>query len=233
MLDSPTALDPHDVLAQPTRAQLFELLGELRRPAGTVELARLLRLHPNGVRMHLGRLQQAGLIARSRARAARGRPRDLWTVAPGARPAGEAPHAYHDLGRWLARAIGSGRSGQRGVEAAGRQIGRELAPGRAVGEAEALQAAFAALGYQPTVTRGRDGRLTYHLGNCPYRDVARECQPVICALHRGITRGLLDVLTTRARLAAFVPHDPDIAGCVIELRNVAVADAAPRRTADA
>jgi predicted ArsR family transcriptional regulator len=44
---------PDDALAQPTRARLFSLLGELRRPAGTDELARRLELHPNGVRLHL------------------------------------------------------------------------------------------------------------------------------------------------------------------------------------
>jgi hypothetical protein len=35
---------------------------------------------------------------------------------------------------------------------------------------------------------------------------------------RGITKGLLDVLDPRARLTAFVPRDPDEAGCVIEIR---------------
>ena len=42
-------------------------------------------------------------------------------------------------------------------------------------------------------------------------------------LHRGITRGLLDVLEPGAKLAAFVPHDPDRAGCEIELRGAALA----------
>ena len=38
-MDAPFAIDPNDVLAQPTRARLFALLGELKRPTGTVELA--------------------------------------------------------------------------------------------------------------------------------------------------------------------------------------------------
>jgi hypothetical protein len=46
----------------------------------------------------------------------------------------------------------------------------------------------------------------------------REDQPAICALHAGITKGLLDVLNPSARLTGFVPHDPDAAGCVIEIR---------------
>src|SRR4051812_30297628 len=57
-MDIPTR--PGDVLAQATRADLFSLLAELRRPASTDELAERLELHPNGVRVHLERLHQAG-----------------------------------------------------------------------------------------------------------------------------------------------------------------------------
>ena len=65
MLDVPATMDPADVLAQPTRAQLFRVLGELGRAATTVELAERLRLHPNGVRIHLERLERDGLVARA------------------------------------------------------------------------------------------------------------------------------------------------------------------------
>jgi predicted ArsR family transcriptional regulator len=77
-----------------------------------------------------------------------------------------------------------------------------------------------ALGFQPRV-QARDGdRITFCLCNCPYRDAVRENQPVVCTLHRGITRGLLDVLEPDAELASFVPHDPDEAGCLVELRGL-------------
>src|SRR5579863_1401228 len=47
---------PGDALSQPTRARVFALLGDLHRPAPTEELAAELKLHPNGVRLHLERL---------------------------------------------------------------------------------------------------------------------------------------------------------------------------------
>ena len=220
VIDLPLATSSEDALAQPTRARLFELLGELKRPTGTVELAERLSLHPNGVRAHLERLERAGLVARARARGARGRPRDEWTVAPDARPGGHAPHAYAELARWLARAMRSGPGGLRGVETAGKQIGRELAPkDGALGE-DALQSTLTALGFQPQVRLRKGNRLTFRLGNCPYRDAVRENQPVVCTLHRGITRGLLDVLDPRAKLAGFVPRDPDKAGCLVELSGI-------------
>lgn len=223
-MDLPSPNAPGDLLAQPTRARLFALLGELRRAAGTAELAESMDLHPNGIRMHLERMEDAGLVIRVRARQPRGRPRDAWTISPGARPGGSAPRAYQDLGRWLARAMGDGPGGLRGIEQTGRQIGREVAPADAVG-AGALEASLVALGFQPTVQLREGDRLTFCLGNCPYRDAVRENQQAVCALHEGMTRGLLDVLDPDAELAGFSPRDPDEAGCLIELCGLSPAHA--------
>lgn len=216
-MDLPARSD--DVLGQRTRAELFDALTEFRRPAGTEELAERLALHPNGVRLHLERLMEAGLVERERVRQARGRPRDMWSVATDAAPGGRPPSAYADLGRWLARAMSPGRSTNlRGVESTGREIGRTLAPqGGDSSAEEKLRAALLSLGFQPKREAAEPGKLTYRLGNCPYRQAVRENQQVVCMLHRGITRGLLDELAPETELLAFIPHDPDDAGCLIEL----------------
>jgi predicted ArsR family transcriptional regulator len=217
-----------DALAQPTRAQLFALLSELRRPAATDELAQRLDLHPNGIRLHLERLEADGLVLRERERQARGRPRDTWSISPEAQPGGDPPTAYADLGRWLVRAISAGGTRVRDVEATGRQIGRELAtpPGDA-GSADAqIYGVLVAMGFQPTRRFDRTDTVTYCLDNCPYRDAVRERQSVVCGLHRGITRGLLDAVSPKTRLSAFVPKDPDVAGCEITLRGPLVKEAA-------
>jgi predicted ArsR family transcriptional regulator len=217
-MDSPSR--PDDALAQPTRARLFALLGELRKPVATDELAERLRLHPNGVRAHLERLRAAGLVDRRRTRQARGRPRDMWTIAPGARPGGDPPTAYRDLGSWLARLVSRGRVGRRAIESLGREIGRELAPARDSSPAEPkMHAALASLGFQPQRQLEEPGALTYQLCNCPYRDAARESRDVVCTLHRGMTQGLLDAIAPETELTGFVARDPYAAGCLIELRG--------------
>lgn len=220
---------PGDTLAQPTRARLFELLAELRRPAGTDELARRLHLHPNGVRLHLERLRAAGLVLRTRERQARGRPRDTWSISPDAQPGGDPPTAYADLGRWLVRAIAADETSVPDVEATGRQIGRELAPHAAGGSREEqVHGVLAALGFQPRRRLDPAGTLTYCLDNCPYRAAVRERREVVCGLHRGLTRGLLDEIDPETELAAFVPKDPDAAGCEITLRGPLAHEAAAR-----
>jgi len=213
-----------DVLAHPTRARLFALLNELRRPATTDELAGSAGQHVNGVRRQLERLRVAGLVERRQARRGRGRPRDEWFVAPGASPGGQRPRAYADLSTWLARAIPTSRARLREVERTGREIGRELAAPveePSASEPESGQERFAriltALGFRPAIELEASGNVRCRLCNCPYRDSVRESPEVVCTLHRGITAGLLEELAPDARMTEFEPHDPDAAGCLVEI----------------
>ena len=205
------------LLAQPTRARLFASMQELRRAATTEELAKGLGMHVNGVRRHLERMQEGGLLERRRSRHGRGRPRDEWSIAADASPGGSPPEGYGDIARWLARAISAGPARLRHVEQTGRDVGRELATEANDDLSESFRHVFTALGFQPTVEVDSSGRLTCELCNCPYRESARENPEVICTLHRGITAGVLDRLAPDASLTRFEPHDPDRAGCMVEV----------------
>ncbi len=207
-----------DVLAQPTRARLFAHLAGFGRAVGTEELAAELGLHPSGVRVHLDRLQTAGLVSRERAPQPRGRPRDSWSVAADALPGSQPPDAYRQLARWLARSAPARPGRLREIERAGRELGHELLPGVTGSRPEKQMArTLTALGFAPQRERDDTGRVSFRLGNCPYREAVRENQPLICTLHRGLTRGLLDELQSSAKLTKFVPADPDRAGCLIEV----------------
>jgi predicted ArsR family transcriptional regulator len=214
-MDLPKSTD--DPLTQPTRARLFALLTERKEAVGTEDLAARLGLHPNGVRVHLERLQEAGLVERRQERAGRGRPKDRWAVAPGAQPSGQAPSAYASLAVWLARAIPTGPTRLREIEQTGREIGREIAPTETGDVVEELRQTFVALGFQPAMKVKTDGSLTCRLENCPYRDSVRENADVVCGLHRGITVGVLEKLDPKAKLTRFEPRDPGRAGCLVEV----------------
>jgi predicted ArsR family transcriptional regulator len=75
------------------------------------------------------------------------------------------------------------------------------------------------LGFQPE--RGSLGkhRLTYRLRNCPYREAVQERQALVCALHRGLTSGLVESIDPNSALAGFEAKDPDLAGCLIRVRG--------------
>jgi predicted ArsR family transcriptional regulator len=74
-----------------------------------------------------------------------------------------------------------------------------------------------ALGFAPQREPPTTRTVVFRLGNCPYREAVRENQTVVCALHRGLTRGLLDGLAPSARITGFVPEDPGRAGCLIKI----------------
>jgi predicted ArsR family transcriptional regulator len=202
-----------EVLAYPTRAALFELLRELRREAGTAELAALLGRHVNGVRRQLEQLAEAGLVERAKRHQRRGRPFDVWSIAPGAAP--RAGRSYAQLAEWLAGAIPPSAGRLREVERSGREVGRALAPAGSEGSAEAFTQVLSALGFQPELEFGKDDSVCCRLGNCPYEQAVRRNQEVVCTLHRGITAGLLDRLSPQARMTGFEPHDPAEAGCLV------------------
>jgi predicted ArsR family transcriptional regulator len=114
----------------------------------------------------------------------------------------------------------------RDVEATGRRIGRELAPVDSDAAAELrMHDVLVALGFQPEREPVAGDRLTYRLRNCPYREAVGERQQLVCGLHRGLTRGMLDALDPKTKLVGFVPKDPDAAGCLIELRGGMAAQA--------
>lgn len=224
-MDAPDP-DERDPLAQPTAARLFSTLVSSRDRLTTAELAERVGVHANSARLHLGRLADAGLIRRAKASSGTGRPHHEWSIAPGALVEGESPVAYRELAGWLGETLTASGLGPREVEAAGVAIGRaEAPPGGGRSSAEVLETALAAMGFRPSSTQ-RGTRTTFTLANCPYRAVAKAQPGVVCVLHRGIAKGLIDAVEPGASLSRFEIKDADLAGCVVEV------DSPPERNSD-
>lgn len=219
-MDAPGEAGQTDPLAQPTRARIFTSLGQLKRPARVEELARMLKLHPNSVRLHLERLEQGGLVCRALVGSGTGRPHFEWSIEPGARPAGRRPRAYGDLARWLARALDGVPAAERRVERTGKEIGLELAPEPGNRDPLAvLDSTIAALGFEPE-RKNAKGLICYRFWNCPYAEAATADPNVVCTLHRGIAQGLVEALVPHSELLRFEPRDPARAGCLMEVGGV-------------
>ena len=193
------------------------------KPLDTASIARRLKLHPNGVRLRLRRLEGRGLVERTIAREGVGRPRDLWQIAPRAIAEADRPHTGWAMARSLARAIPPTAPRLREVEEAGAEMGAELAEQVGASESDdpfqALSHALEALGFEPRRAGGEPVR--YELMTCPYAEAVRENPAVVCTLHKGIIRGVLDSVAPAVRLTRFEPHDPDEAGCLVEVTRVA------------
>lgn len=186
---------------------------------GTADVATRLGLHPNGVRVQLRRLAARGLVDREQEHGATGRPRDRWRLSTRAIAEAGRPHVGWAMARSLARAIPPTRGRLVEVEAAGADLGIELAQGLGADDVEGadhVRHALDALGFEPT-SEETAGGVRYRLMSCPYADVVRENPAVVCTLHKGIVRGILEHLRTDGRITRFEPRDPAEAGCVIEV----------------
>ncbi len=119
------SLAVHKALADDTRFRLFRYLGLSGRPVSVRELSTRLSLHPNTLRPHLRRLEEAGLVRRETRKGAAtvGRPQTLYVavdrddhegrdyrllaeiltgLATGTKARGRAQDLARDWGRYLA-----------------------------------------------------------------------------------------------------------------------------------
>jgi predicted ArsR family transcriptional regulator len=206
-------------LERPTRTRILTAVATAPEPITTRALAEEIGMHRNGVRSHLLRLREEGLVESRRVVPGPGRPRDAWTLTAQGRDVLGDGEANAELARWLAEVIATRPELLADVEAAGRRVGERLVaedPQRDV--TTALLQAFATLGFAPRREEGPGpGDLTLQLCHCPYRVAAASAGDVVCRLHRGITEGVLTRADPAARLTHFEPRDPFAAGCVVRV----------------
>ncbi len=205
----------HRALADPSRARI---LGELAdaEPLDARALAERVGLHVNTVRVHLNALAEAGLVSsETRPPQGRGRPRVAYRRTE---TAGEdVGRRYRLLAEILTALVARfGPDAGEQLEEIGEAWGHylvdtpppyaELPDDQAV---ERLVALLAEIGFQPRLEQTTRGRRIL-MRPCPFLELARSHQDVICPIHLGLMRGALAELgtgTQATRLEPFVRPD--------------------------
>lgn len=189
----------HRALADSSRRRLLRVLEDAPSPLPVNDLADLLDLHANTVRGHLEVLERAGLVVRQEEERTRpGRPRALYSVAPGSSAAPESD-GYRFLAEILATLVATSVSDPAtAAEEVGRAWGRYLVERPApFSEPAASQVVdiivsqLADIGFEPE-TEPRNDRAVIKLHDCPFREVARSRQDVVCSVHLGLMRGMAE-----------------------------------------
>lgn len=230
---TPPPFHVHRALSSPVRTRLLEVL---RAEPGldAAALADRLELHINTVRTHLNLLHEAGLIdAVAEQRVRPGRPRLLYRVTDAApRGAPERDDGYRFLATILASYL---RANVADTSAAAEHAGQawggfvmdKPAPFTQVGPREGIDrlvAMLAELGFAPELDQTDPDRPRVVLRRCPFLDVARDNQDVVCAVHLGLMRGALDALDVDVVAQDLIPWATSDA-CVAHLRVGASAGA--------
>ena len=185
----------------PTRRDIY-LFARSENGATAAEVAEQFDLHPNVARHHLDKLAAGGylevVLERPGAGGA-GRPSKRYRATPGG--SGLELHVKSDdlMVRLLGNALGllPPDVAQAMAEQVGEEYGRSLAEHMAPGEGQrslrsALQAVAEALTAHGFAAHAesRSGALAIISDLCPFGDTAVQ-HPVICAVDRGMVRGML------------------------------------------
>jgi predicted ArsR family transcriptional regulator len=196
--DVPRSDPQPEVALGDSRARVLGVLQDAGTALGVADVAEAVGLHPNTTRFHLDGLVEAGLVQRaSEDRETPGRPRTLYSARPEAGRAG--PRSYRLLAQILTSYLAS-QARQPGAAAltAGTEWGRYLAqrpaPFRRATVEQATDQLVQVLdevGFAPeAVTSGRKRQVLLH--HCPFREAAEQHREVVCSVHLGLMRGLLE-----------------------------------------
>lgn len=211
----------HRALADPSRARILAELAD-EGPLDARELAERVGLHVNTVRVHLNALADAGFVgSETQPPAGRGRPRVAYhaTAAAGE----EGGRRYRLLAEILTALVARfGSEATEQLEEVGEAWGRYLVasppPYASLGEEQAVEKVIellAELGFEPRLEHAARGRRIL-MRPCPFLELAREHEDVICPIHLGLMRGALGELGARTRATKLEPFvRPDL--CVARL----------------
>lgn len=204
-----------EALADPTRFAAYQHIRDADRPLTVAEITDAVGVHHTGVRAHLTKLRDAGLITESHAEPnGRGRPKLLYTATDTARSDRDP---YQELSSMLARAVRE-RSTPRQVGAvAGRESALRRDPTGTTDTVDLIEREARDLGFDP-VRRGSIGRPDLVLRHCPFADVAADDPDSICSLHLGVAEGIAG-LRGDVEVLGMVVRDPHRAGCRLRMRR--------------
>lgn len=204
-------LEVHKALADDTRYRLYRYIGLAGRPVSIREMSRRLSLHPNTLRPHLRRLEEAGLLSREiRKSATVGRPQTVYSARESRNDQGGD---YRLLAEMLCGVVRTGRAmdeaknlarqwGSYMVAQGGPKPGVRLPARRNLA---VLQEAMARAGFDPRFRRIAGSGTEVTLRDCPFRDLADDYRQLVCTLHRGLVEGMVAGLKPPVTIKEFQP----------------------------
>jgi predicted ArsR family transcriptional regulator len=211
----------HRALADPSRARILAELADAG-PLDARELADRVDLHVNTVRVHVNALADAGMVeSETLPPQGRGRPRVAYRATAAAGDVGG--RRYRLLAEILTALVARfGPEASEQLEEIGEAWGHYLVdsppPFAKLSDAEAVERLLGLLdeiGFQPELEQRARGRRVL-MRPCPFLELARSHQEVICPIHLGLMRGALAELGAKTRATRLEPFvQPDL--CIAHL----------------
>ena len=208
-------------LGEETRFGIYRRLSVSGHPESVTDLARHFGLHPNAIRQHLARLEQAGLVVSSADRSnGAGRPPRLYEPSYEPIELEHPPRTLKPLVSVLAHVVDALPAEVGELRDLGRSWGRTWAARRRAGNggvprsrkrrAELLARHLAEWGWRP-MTRSHDEGIRISTGRCLFHDLIQEPDGRCCALEEGLLSGLVETMLNGQAEVVRLP------GCRLEI----------------
>jgi predicted ArsR family transcriptional regulator len=204
----PDVLEIAKALGEDTRFAIFRQITSSERPLTVKDLVALFGMHHSAIRIHLNKLEEAGLIIsrKHHNRGAVGRPQLTFLPNPRALSITLPARNYQLLSQLLlefaARSEDPDRAEEFATSWGGSYIRTRgyLADGHlSFSEAvEALVDELQALGNAPQNVSIDTTAGCYSQSNCPFLELAQRYRPMVCAVHQALNRGMLAELTGKS-----------------------------------
>jgi predicted ArsR family transcriptional regulator len=189
-------------LGEETRFRIYRQVCVSDAPLSVTELAQVFSLHPNAVRQHLARLEQAGLlVSRADRPGGAGRPRRLYEPSPEPFELAHPLGSLRSLVNMLSGAMDTVSPDRRRLVEFGQRWGRTWATRRKrenggssrsrQSRARLLTRELADWGWRPSSDR-ENGRMRLTTERCLFHDRAPGNHGRCCALEEGLLRGLTE-----------------------------------------
>jgi predicted ArsR family transcriptional regulator len=195
----------------PTRARVLALLQDAGEPMTAAAAADRMGLHVNTARFHLDALTADGLVVREREeRSTPGRPKMMYAAASSA--PGVAGRSYRLLAEILTSYLADrlpdpAASAEEAGHAWGRFLTEPARPFAAPDAEQALDALVDGLGrvgFESHVVDER-GSLRLEVSHCPFLEVAEGHNDVVCSVHLGLMKGMLEQMGAPVRAEDLEP----------------------------
>ena len=213
----------------PTRREIYLHIRECEEGINASQIAEKFSLHPNVARHHLDKLLSGGYLEVSLKKSTgstAGRPSKTYKISNSDQPLNLDVRRDSILVSLLARTLSllPSEEAEKLAEEVGSEVGRSMAESLGIKETQrsfrsatdAIIDALISHGFSARAEQSENGQLRILSEHCPFGSIPIE-HPVICAVDRGLVRGMLSVLYGDAKtdLTSSLPMGDEV--CVTEV----------------
>ncbi len=213
----------------PTRREIYLHIRECEEGINASQIAEKFSLHPNVARHHLDKLLSGGYLEVSLKKSigsTAGRPSKTYKVSNSDQPLNLDVRRDSILVSLLARTLSllPSEEAEKLAEEVGSEVGRSMAESLGIKETQrsfrsatdAIIDALISHGFSARAEQSENGQLRILSEHCPFGSMPIE-HPVICAVDRGLVRGMLSILygDVKTDLTSSLPMGNDV--CITEV----------------